>query len=69
MESEGKLLDDLKVQVARIMSDEPCSPAEIKMANALCVLISIVKQENAEATSAIRELSERTAGLARYGAP
>lgn len=39
------MLDALKEQVERITLDEICSPAELKLANALCVLISMVKAE------------------------
>lgn len=37
-----ELLDYLKRQVETLPFDEPCSPAETKLANAMAVLIGIV---------------------------
>lgn len=61
--ADENILDDLREQVTRITLDEPCSPAELKLANALCVLISLVKEDQKQ----IGELHSRTIGQMRFG--
>lgn len=57
------MLADLRHQVTRISIDEPCSPAEIKLANALAVLISITEEQEKR----LNELHTRTIGQMRFG--